>query len=614
MGYWENSIFFLTQAVVDKGVFYIDDYANQTSDKIMYKNHYYSDKNPGLSFLLTPIYSISKFFTGPIDYPKELFITSDYYGQQIFTYLNLDFPTTISRLISVIIGSSLFASLSILLIFKITCFLTNSNKLRLIIPLLSGMGSPIFYFGTYLFDNSISIFFILMSIFLFLCLKKFSFDSRLKILFLGLILGFSVVFNILLFVLSLVIFPLLFYYSRKNFLFSSLGFIVGILPLLFYNYVVFDNPFAIPKLFQDYEPFFYSPETSGIYSFFLFFSVYRGIFVYYPIFILSFLGIFLIWKKNKLETFLFIMPLVLFVTLTSPFNLSYGGVTFVGRSIFPFIVPLLFTLVFSFDYLVQKKRLKIIPLLLVLYSVLITLMSLTGQTFDRDYPALSETNTPITFPITQFYLPNFLQTGPRSRILENIVLDGNFDIRFLTYPDRQQFSHLYATSYPPFLAIFSIPLVFTLIWLRDSILKFKITFLIVLIAIAYFLFWPYIFEAGKTGVIIEDGFYSKLPKESGFWMTDHGKIVVKENVPTNSLSLNVNLTSFLEKKNVDIYLNDKFVESILVNSDSPFKLSLPLENKTTNTIVFKTKEKCIIPATVHSLNLDDTRCLGIIFV
>ncbi|MEM5811880.1 MAG: hypothetical protein QXG91_04045, partial [Candidatus Aenigmatarchaeota archaeon] len=63
--YWvgsnENSRLALVKAIVDENRFEIDSYYNQTSDRAFYKNHYYSDKEPGLSFLAIPIYATWKF-------------------------------------------------------------------------------------------------------------------------------------------------------------------------------------------------------------------------------------------------------------------------------------------------------------------------------------------------------------------------------------------------------------------------------------------------------------------------------------------------------------------------------------------------------------------------
>jgi len=59
--YWatwnEDTRFFLTRAIVDENRFEIDTWYNQTGDRAFYDGHYYSDKDPGLSYLASPVYT-----------------------------------------------------------------------------------------------------------------------------------------------------------------------------------------------------------------------------------------------------------------------------------------------------------------------------------------------------------------------------------------------------------------------------------------------------------------------------------------------------------------------------------------------------------------------------
>jgi hypothetical protein len=54
----QNTRINLTLAIVEQGSFSIDEYHENTGDKLFYQGRYYSDKAPGLSFAAVPVYSI----------------------------------------------------------------------------------------------------------------------------------------------------------------------------------------------------------------------------------------------------------------------------------------------------------------------------------------------------------------------------------------------------------------------------------------------------------------------------------------------------------------------------------------------------------------------------
>ncbi len=56
VGWGENSRLALTKSIVEEHNFDIDEYHNLTGDRIVFKNHYYSDKAPGASFIAVPLY------------------------------------------------------------------------------------------------------------------------------------------------------------------------------------------------------------------------------------------------------------------------------------------------------------------------------------------------------------------------------------------------------------------------------------------------------------------------------------------------------------------------------------------------------------------------------
>jgi len=607
MGYWENSTFFLAQSIVDKGILSIDDFANQTTDRSIYENHFYSDKNPGLSFLLVPVYSISKFFIGPVTQPTGPYLTYKEVSSEIYTFINLSLSTNLNRIISIILGSSLFASLNVVLIYKISSFFTRKIRVRLLITFFAGIATPIMYFGTMLYDVSISTFFILLSFLLFFDLRANSFKHKWKLILLGAVWGYSIVITPLNGVLLLLLFPISLFYMKKKFIFPIVGFLIGISPLILYNSIAFGNVFTIAKNYSDLaanQPLPIKFPILGLYFLALkiFFGVSTGLLILYPIFFLCIFGFVKMWGKYKLELAMFILPIILVIILTPLFFSSpFGGITFVYKNPFPFFVPFIFLLIFPFDFLLDGKKLKFVLYFLIIYSITVAFIPLAGL---LNYEGI--------FPLTDYYFPNFLNAGPRSRILETLVLGGNFDIRFLTFSDREQFPYLHATSYPPFITLFFAAFIFSIVWIKNMKFKIGLSLLIAFGALIYFIFWPTIFESNKTGVIFEDGFYSKLSNEEGVWMNNQGKMVIKNSQRVAPTSLDLKFGTFFEDKHLDIYLNGRFIDQILIKNNSSNEFLINLDKNTTRNLIFlKTKEPCKMPGTMPDLNMDDTRCLNI---
>lgn len=83
----EQAIFDLTRAILDEGRLEIDTYHNNTGARIFYNEHYYSRRNPGLSFLALPIYSINKF----VNSIYESFIKFDVNEKLVYYYKSVPF-------------------------------------------------------------------------------------------------------------------------------------------------------------------------------------------------------------------------------------------------------------------------------------------------------------------------------------------------------------------------------------------------------------------------------------------------------------------------------------------------------------------------------------------
>jgi len=133
-GWNEESNFALTKAIVEENRFEIDSYANQTGDRAIYGNHFYSDKDPGLAFLTTPIYAGWKFLYNffPESFKEKYKGKEGYIGEvlnkaSVIAVVDRGFFTFTSMILVTFFTSSIFTALTSLLVFKISGFFLEEN-------------------------------------------------------------------------------------------------------------------------------------------------------------------------------------------------------------------------------------------------------------------------------------------------------------------------------------------------------------------------------------------------------------------------------------------------------------------------------------------------------
>ncbi len=81
----------LTYSVVERGSLAIDDYAAVTADRAVHDGHYYTDKAPGVSFLLAPLYAALRLLPfGDVDTSGERFVT-----RYLLTFGGIAIPSAI---------------------------------------------------------------------------------------------------------------------------------------------------------------------------------------------------------------------------------------------------------------------------------------------------------------------------------------------------------------------------------------------------------------------------------------------------------------------------------------------------------------------------------------
>ena len=161
-------------------------------------------------------------------------------------------------------------------------------------------------------------------------MKKF--DPKSSVLA-GLFCGVSLVVDRLNFLIFLGLLSYAFLLNKRNSLLFFMAFLLGISPLLLYNFLNFGNPFEFAFMYVDKNIFRRAYPESSLTSRFvrasvfdlsflkkrfhlqeydpyvtirLLFYPYRGLFIYSPILLLSFLGIFYMRKEYEIEALLFL--------------------------------------------------------------------------------------------------------------------------------------------------------------------------------------------------------------------------------------------------------------------------------------------------------------------
>ena len=278
-----NSNSALAASIVNEGRFEIDTYHRTTVDVALYNGHYYSGMNPGISFISVPFYAAGKaiFYLFPDKYVDFFYEKIDAYGEslpvdfygnkkKISNYLpDLNKKQAlehifISTFILPTFTTTLFSALSALFLYLILKKFTNNEKIRMLITLLYAFGTLIFPLSTEFFQRPIAVAFTFAAFFILFKIKHKEIRQTHTALFAaGLLAGLSVWFDYYHIIAAglLFIYLLTFNIKYKNFNLSALleyiiAVLISVLLILLYNYVAFDNPFSTPysyRIIVDYH-------------------------------------------------------------------------------------------------------------------------------------------------------------------------------------------------------------------------------------------------------------------------------------------------------------------------------------------------------------------------
>ena len=309
----------------ESGTLCIDKYHEKTNDKSFIKEHYYSDKAPLPTLLTIPFFGVAKMCGGVTENDGSLF------GPEVYLVGNI------------FCGSLPFA----LILFFSMRYAMNRGAGRnraTILTLLAFFGSFIFVFSGTFFAHMLSGLFFLLA-FIELEDKKFPLAG----FFAG--LSFLSEYTIAL------VFPIWFFqvwWKEKNIV-PALKYALGIAPsvlfIMFYNFHFTGSPFEMLYKYHNFEELhsgygFSIPTWESLWG--LSFSLYRGLFIYAPVLIISLLTFCFLLFNGKFKSMFsaifrdYAIPVsILFFILISCYFGWHGGWTYGPRLLFPIAVLLI---------------------------------------------------------------------------------------------------------------------------------------------------------------------------------------------------------------------------------------------------------------------------------
>ncbi|MCM8803576.1 MAG: glycosyltransferase family 39 protein, partial [Candidatus Omnitrophica bacterium] len=392
-----------------------------------------------------------------------------------------------SMILVTIFTSCLFSSLLLVLIYKISRYFTKNEKHRMLLVIIAGLCSPIFPTALSMFMHQVGTFFIFLSFYLLFKIKQEKLEDNKYFVFAGLSLGFSIASDFYSFfivpILVFYIFLLTMFKNKQKFFIFLFGCLVGLSPFLFYNFSILGFHLELLSKYNDRSIYttvseatfnnygFVTPRIEVLYQILI--GSYRGLFFYYPILLLSLIGVFYMYKKFKMESGIILLIFIFNVIVVSSRVTWHGGYGFGLKYLLlstPFlIIPLLFEFK-DFESLPIKTIITIL-ILISLITNLSGLQLLEDFIIDRKTLMIADmyqkdvSNLNLLNPLQNYYFPLLLKYGPRSLIFENLF-EKHVDIDIRDIPLSRDWKPPYngGTNHIPFLSFILILIIMGLLW------------------------------------------------------------------------------------------------------------------------------------------------------
>lgn len=449
-GWNENSRLDLVLSIVNDKSLSIDNYHYNTGDKSYFQGHFYSDKAPGSSLLVVPIYYIYSKTFGKVNCNKpDIFNCEDYK-----LFLGLIF-------VIILFSSSLCTALTGVILYKFLNYFSKKEIHKIIIVYLFGLSTIAFQYATIYLGHATSMFFMFAAYYLVFRYFK---ENKGNLFFPGTLAMFSflVDFTNFGFILVLALFIFIKKSSLKQVIYFGAGLFLVSLILLSYNSFIYKNPFDISyrhlylrdsiakKELKEFNLLFVFSEdihnhfdpNIELYSFFIskpfrvFFYPYRGLFFYSPVLLFGFYFLIRTLKKDLLAKLVFLNVLLMFFFHFISINYWWGGSAFSSRYLLT-LVPFLCIYIIK----IFNVRLKFIYFLFILTLFLSFLFMLSGhQKWEQIILNMNEDSNfdawffdhhskysynykyflPLENPLFSYYLPLLLKHGPKSLLIEEM--------------------------------------------------------------------------------------------------------------------------------------------------------------------------------------------------
>lgn len=230
----------LTKALVEKQTVQIDDffYYTYNTDYAVFNDHYYSDREPGQSFMAVPFYAMGKLLNPITVLP--------YNGQHEGSTADAGVQ------VHTIMFVSLLAALAVVLVYKIAFHFTQKRLPSFLTAGTLAVGTLVWKYSSGFYRQPVTMCFLLLA---FYCILKGRSASKLFLsgIFLGLTLAcdLTMIFPVGAFVLYIVFTSIVKQLSHhKVLIVFFIGIVISLALNAGYNAVVFKSPFTNPHLYE----------------------------------------------------------------------------------------------------------------------------------------------------------------------------------------------------------------------------------------------------------------------------------------------------------------------------------------------------------------------------
>jgi hypothetical protein len=368
------------------------------TDTIQYEGNNYVVYAPGYAFISLPIVELGLILGGP----------------------NAQFPVYANFTGELFLAVA--ASVSSLLLYKISLFYTKSRSAALLAAFTLAFGTSVWPFAVEIYPHDLSMLFSLLSVYLVLVYCKATIRPSWLLGMAGLALGLATFVE---YAAGLFVFPLFVYlvlrgkrgegrsilstlFGAETISFPAAFVVAGFGTNFLYNYAIFRNPFLFPQ--QEYVKglHFYLGDLAAHILFYLA-SPYRGILFFSPVLILGFYGLYRMSKTTSVrsDSILFLSLFCLIWIFYSAWQDWDGGFSYGPR----FLILGLPFLVIPVSVFLSENRSRIWRSVFLALFILSSLIEGIGAISGSSPPSTTDVLTYL--PVT-YNLP--------------LILQGRFDV------------------------------------------------------------------------------------------------------------------------------------------------------------------------------------------